>query len=105
MKVISLGLLCNGKKSYLINTWNRLDFTIVLVALVSLVFNGYNFSFLKSLRLLRILRPLRMISRVEGLKLAVTSLINSMPSIIKLFFIIAFFMFLMAILGTTLFNG
>ena len=55
--------------------------------------------------MLRILRPLRLISRNKGLKLSITCLINSIPNIVNLLLIVIFFIFLMAILGTTLFAG
>ena len=55
--------------------------------------------------MLRILRPLRLISRNKGLKLSITSLINSAPSIANLMVIVAFCIFLLGILGTTLFSG
>jgi voltage-dependent calcium channel L type alpha-1D len=105
IKMIALGLACNGKDSYLRNAWNVLDFIIVTSALTSLVLSEYDLSFLKALRMLRILRPLRLISRNKGLKLSITCLINSIPNIINLLLIVVFFIFLMAILGTTLFAG
>lgn len=104
-KMISLGIFANGSKSYLRNSWNVLDFIIVLSALLSIAFADLNLNFLKAIRMLRILRPLRLISRNKGLKLAITSLINSIPKIINLLLIVLFFMFLLAILGTTLFAG
>lgn len=105
IKMISLGVVCNGKDSYLRNAWNVLDFVIVSSALLSLVLKEYDLSFLKALRMLRILRPLRLISRNKGLKLSITCLINSIPNIVNLLLIVIFFIFLMAILGTTLFAG
>jgi len=104
-KMISLGIFANGSKSYMRNSWNVLDFIIVLSALLSIAFADLNLNFLKAIRMLRILRPLRLISRNKGLKLAITSLINSIPKIINLLLIVLFFMFLLAILGTTLFAG
>ena len=38
IKMIAVGLLLNGKKSYLRNTWNILDFVIVTSALFSIAF-------------------------------------------------------------------
>ena len=105
IKMLAVGFIANGKKSYLRNAWNVLDFIIVTSALFSIVFAQFDLSFLKALRMLRILRPLRLISRNKGLKLAITCLINSIPKIVNLILIVLFFMFLLAILGCTLFAG
>jgi hypothetical protein len=55
--------------------------------------------------MLRVLRPLRMISRNEGLKIAVISLINAIPQIINALVIALLFYVLFAIFGTTYFKG
>jgi hypothetical protein len=105
-KIIAYGFLFNGPKSYLRVSWNILDFVIVLSSLLSLNPNASaNFKVLKILRILRILRPLRMVSRNKGLKVAIISLIKSLPDIFNLQMIIFFFLFLLGILHTTLFGG
>jgi len=105
LKMFTYGLLFNGRTSYLLNGWNILDFVIVSSAIAGLFPGVDSISFLKALRMLRILRPLRLISRNKSLKLAIICLINSIPSIINLLLIVFFFIFLMGILGTTLFSG
>ena len=107
-KIFALGLACNGKDSYLRSAWNILDFIIVLSAVFSMLFSnfiGLKLSFLKALRMLRILRPLRLISRNKGLKLSLTALVKSIPKIFNLLLIVSFCLFILAILGTTLFCG
>jgi len=107
-KIFALGLLCNGKESYLRSAWNFLDFVIVLASVFSVLFSsliGLKLSFLKALRMLRILRPLRLISRNKGLRLSLTALVKSIPKIVNLLLIVVFCLFLLAILGTTLFCG
>ena len=64
-----------------------------------------NIQFIKVIRMLRVLRPLRMISRNEGLKLAVLSLINAIPSIINALVIALLFFILFGIFGTSYFKG
>lgn len=81
LKVIALGFLFNGKPSYLRSVWNILDFTIVLAALTSLM-AATDLGFIKALRILRILRPLRLVTRIEGLRIAVISLFKALPSIL-----------------------
>ena len=60
LKIITSGFLLNGKKSYLRDAWNMLDFTIVILSIVSLNITA-DISFVKVLRVARILRPLRLI--------------------------------------------
>jgi len=105
IKMIAAGLIMNGKNSYLFNGWNILDFVIVSSAIVGLIPGTGNISFLKALRMLRILRPLRLISRNKNLKLAIICLIKSLPAIANLLLIVLFFIFLLGILGTTLWSG
>lgn len=69
------------------------------------MFSSLNIQFIKVVRMLRVLRPLRMISRNEGLKIAVISLINAVPSIINALVIAMLFFLLFAIFGTTYFKG
>ena len=106
LKIITFGFLFNGKRSYLKEPWNILDFVIVVSALVGIIGgDAINTSAIKAVRILRILRPLRIIAKDDGLKVAITSLFNSIPSIINLQIIVLFFIFLFAILQTTLFSG
>ena len=109
IKVIAFGFLFNGKHSYLRQSWNILDFLIVISSLFGLAPNtGANLKALKTLRMfriLRVLRPLRMISRHKGLKIALTALFKSIPEIVNLQLIVLFFLFLFGILHTTLFGG
>lgn len=60
LKIISLGFIMNGSDSYLLNSWNILDFGIVALSLVSLTVDA-KLSVIKVLRVARILRPLRLI--------------------------------------------
>ena len=83
-----------------------LDFVIVGSALLGLAAgDAINISFIKALRILKVLRPLRMIAKHKGLKIAIVSLGRSIPNIVRLQVIVLFFVFLFAILQTTLFSG
>lgn len=66
LKIIAMGLFLN-KGSYLRDSWNVMDFTIVLTSFIS-AFSGGGGGSLASLRALRILRPLRTISTIKALK-------------------------------------
>ena len=60
LKIVALGFLLNGKRSYLRDSWNILDFIIVFTSLLSLGIDA-DLSVVKVLRVARILRPLRLI--------------------------------------------
>ena len=103
--IIARGFAFCGKNSYIRESSNILDFIIVVSAFLGVVLNGISLGFIKSLRVLRVLRPLRVIAKHKGLKLAISALINSLPSIGNLLLIVWFFLFLLAILDCTLFAG
>lgn len=105
LKIVHFGLFFNGKNSYLRISWNIMDFVIVVFSVISIIFSDMNIQFIKVVRMLRVLRPLRMISRNEGLKIAVISLINAIPSIINALVIALLFFMLFAIFATTYFKG
>ena len=104
LKIITFGFLFNGSSSYLRDSWNILDFVIVVSALLGL-FGSADIGFFKVLRIMRVLRPLRMITRVRGLKIVITSLINAMPKIVQLQLVVLYFMYTFAILFTQVFSG
>lgn len=104
-KIFAFGFVFNGADSYIRNSWNILDFVIVLSATISVIFINVDLGFIKSLRVMRVLRPLRLLSRHRGLKLAISALFNSLPSIANLLLIVMFFIFMLAILCCTLFSG
>jgi hypothetical protein len=104
-KVISYGICFNGPESYLKSMYNCLDFFIVIISLLSISFSSANLGFLKVLRLLRILRPLRVISRNEGLKIAMSALFMAMPNIINVLIVSFLFFLIFSIIGVFYFSG
>lgn len=105
IKVISMGFILL-KNSYLRNSWNIFDFLIIIGASISSFgLSNQNMSIIKTFRLTRILRPLRLISRNEGLKITINSLIKAIPNIINLVVLNWFFFLLFGILGTNLYKG
>ncbi|CDW83245.1 voltage-gated ion channel superfamily [Stylonychia lemnae] len=105
LKIFVFGLVINGPESYLRVSWNIMDFIIVIFSIISILLSDLNIQFIKVIRMLRVLRPLRMISRNEGLKLAVLSLINAVPSIINALVISLLFYILFGIFATNFFKG
>jgi voltage-dependent calcium channel T type alpha-1G len=80
-----------------------LDFTIVFFSVLALFYSSG--SDYKILRILRVLRPLRLISKIEGLKLAINSLVMSIPRIFNLIVVCLMFFFLFGIFGVNFFKG
>ncbi|KAM9296764.1 voltage-dependent T-type calcium channel subunit alpha-1G [Gastrophryne carolinensis] len=110
VKVVALNL-CFGGKAYLRSSWNILDGMLVLISvidiLVSLVSDSGTkiLGMLRVLRLLRTLRPLRVISRAQGLKLVVETLMSSLKPIGNIVVICCAFFIIFGILGVQLFKG
>lgn len=82
-----------------------MDIVIVFLSILSIALSSLNIQFIKVIRMLRVLRPLRMISRNEGLRIAVVSLLNAGPSILNALVIAFLFFILFAILTTTYLKG
>jgi hypothetical protein len=64
-KILALGFVLHSK-SYLRDSWNRLDFFVVVVSIFD--FTSANSGFLKILRMFRMLRPLRSINKLPELR-------------------------------------
>mmetsp|Transcript_34050 Transcript_34050/g.33235 ORF Transcript_34050/g.33235 Transcript_34050/m.33235 type:complete len:114 (-) Transcript_34050:1194-1535(-) len=92
LKIIAFGFLFNGKKSYLRNYWNILDFFVVTISLASYGLDKFGLRIVKVFRILRVLKPLRVISRNEGLKLSLNSLFVSISALMNLVLISIVFM-------------
>ena len=106
VKIFAWGFAFAGKDSYIRDPWNILDFLIVTSALFGVIAgDSVKISFFKSLRILKVLRPLRVISTNKDLKVAIVALGSSLPNIFNLQVIVLFFVFLFAILQTTLLSG
>ena len=105
-KILSYGLIANGKDSYLNNPWNILDFMIVTFSLLLILLHNNELGgSVKIVRMMRILRPLRMINRNPGMKLVIISMINAVSDLGSVLVISTLFLMLFAILGTNLFKG
>lgn len=107
IKIIVYGFAWNGEKSYIKNGWNILDFIIVLVSLTGIYLEiiGQGVATLQLFKMLRILRSLRIISKSEGLKLCVLSLIYSMSGILNVTVVTSLFFFLFGIFSLNLLKG
>jgi len=105
MKIIALGFIANGKKSYLRKGWNVLDFTIVLMSIVSTTITSQKFKIVKIFRLIRVLRPLRLISRNKLLKIAIQALFMALPNIFNVIVVAMLFFVIFGIIAVNYFKG
>ena len=76
LKIIAQGLVVH-REAYLKDTWNWIDFTVVIVSILELI--EIPALKLKSLRTLRVLRPLRSIKALPGMRKLITSLLRALP--------------------------
>lgn len=106
IKIIAHGFVMNGKYSYLRKSWNQLDFFIVVASVLDMALSSIeSLSIVRVLRVLRILRPIRIVARNQNLQIALSALIKSMPKIVKLQLLTAFFIFMLAIVQTHMYSG
>ncbi|XP_066925644.1 sodium channel protein 1 brain-like isoform X3 [Clytia hemisphaerica] len=106
LKIIGFGVA-----GYIKNPWNLLDFIIVSISITSIVLDkssdsdSGNLKTLRSLRTLRALRPLRAVSRWDGMRIVVNSLLKAIPSIGNVLLVCLVFWLIFSILGVQIFGG
>ena len=96
-----------GKNTYLKDYFNVLDFVVVNISLLNFILNKLNKNntkikgptFLKAMRALRALRPLKLVSKNEGMKNVVNSLLSSIPKLFNVFLVSLLFYFVFGIIG------
>lgn len=107
VKIIVVGFFW-GPKTYLKDNWNILDFVIVMFSVLTWIMEavaGADISFIRGFRALRALRPLRVVSKNEGIKTVVNSLLLSIPALMNVLLIVLLFLMVFGILGIQLFMG
>lgn len=102
LKIMAYGFLLNSG-AYLRDSWNIMDFCIVLTSLLPMVIT-INFS-VNALRAFRVLRPLRTITKIRALKMIMKTLFYSFSLVMESFYILLFVIFVLAIAGMQLFGG
>ena len=110
IKSIAFGFARNGPSSYLNDSWNRLDFTIVVISIVDFVLTHIarvegDHSVVKVFRAIRCVRPLRMLTKMKGLQMLVNSLLASVTSLANVFLMTMICWLIFGILGINLFCG
>uniref|UniRef100_A0A4W3GS46 Voltage-dependent T-type calcium channel subunit alpha n=1 Tax=Callorhinchus milii TaxID=7868 RepID=A0A4W3GS46_CALMI len=102
IKMIALGIF--GPKCYLGDTWNRLDFFIVVAGMLEYSLDLQNVS-LSAVRTVRVLRPLRAINRVPSMRILVTLLLDTLPMLGNVLLLCFFVFFIFGIVGVQLWAG
>jgi Ion transport protein len=95
MKITAYGVYFCGPNSYLRSTWNRLDFLIVIFSIISItpLSNDY--------KAFKVFRILRLISRNDGLKVAVKSLLLGLPNILSVTVIMLLFFLIFGVISVS----
>jgi len=87
---------------YFYNSWNILDFVIVVGGWLSKVASGGP---IQSIRILRVLRPLRSFSKIPALKNLVETLLQSLVKLVDVVILLFFLFIIYAIIGVQIFKG
>ena len=103
LKIIVMGFYW-GQRTYLKDAWNILDFTLVILTILTwvierLVNEQNDVGFVNGFRALRSLRPLRVVSKNEGIKTVVNSLLKAIPALCNVLLVILLFLLVFGILG------
>jgi hypothetical protein len=99
VKILTFGLYYNGTASYLRNQWNKLDFFIILCSVLSMTVLQEDFKAFK------VLRIFRLISRNDGLQIAVKSLLLGLPNILNVTIIMLLFFLIFGVISVSQFKG
>ncbi|XP_018796930.1 PREDICTED: voltage-dependent T-type calcium channel subunit alpha-1G-like, partial [Bactrocera latifrons] len=102
IKTIAMGL--HGKNTYMADSWNRLDFFIVVAGLLEYVTNVENLN-LTAIRTIRVLRPLRAINRIPSMRILVMLLLDTLPMLGNVLLLCFFVFFIFGIIGVQLWRG
>ena len=113
LKIIASGLVL-GKKSYLRDAWNCLDFTVAMLGLFDLLltavtsteqYNSRVILSLKVFRCTRVIRPLRLIRRAYRMRIAINSIIRCVKPCLSALGIAGSVFMVFAVLGASLYAG
>ncbi|XP_033214107.1 voltage-dependent T-type calcium channel subunit alpha-1H-like [Belonocnema kinseyi] len=102
IKMIAMGLY--GKRTYLADSWNRLDFFIVAAGVLEYCLNVENMN-LSAIRTIRVLRPLRAINRIPSMRILVMLLLDTLPMLGNVLLLCFFVFFIFGIVGVQLWEG
>jgi len=104
LKILALGFTMD-EGSYLRDSWNGLDFFIVVTSIIDMLLTNTDIPALKVLRMLRMIRPLRVISHNPQLRMIVAALFESVGSILNVSFVVMIIWLMFAIYGMNTYMG
>ncbi|XP_021929198.1 voltage-dependent T-type calcium channel subunit alpha-1H-like isoform X2 [Zootermopsis nevadensis] len=102
IKMVAMGVY--GKGTYLADSWNRLDFFIVIAGALEYCLNVENMN-LSAIRTIRVLRPLRAINRIPSMRILVMLLLDTLPMLGNVLLLCFFVFFIFGIVGVQLWEG
>ncbi|CAD6191072.1 unnamed protein product [Caenorhabditis auriculariae] len=105
IKIVALGFY--GPAAYMSDTWNRLDFFIVMAGIAEFVLHEYlggNIN-LTAIRTVRVLRPLRAVNRIPSMRILVNLLLDTLPMLGNVLLLCFFVFFIFGIVGVQLWAG
>ena len=91
-----------GPSTYLDSGWNRLDFSVLLIAWVDLTMAHLNLS---SLKAMRALRAVRLFNKIKGLRILVVALLDAVVSLLNVVGLTFIMWLVFAIYAVTLLKG
>ena len=100
-KIIAFGFI-NGRHAYIKDSWNKLDFFVVLISILGMIPGLPNLSVLRTFR---VLRPLRSLARAEGLKKIIGAVLDSIPDLYWVIVLLCFVLLVFSIAGLVFWNG
>jgi len=100
-KILAMGWFL-GNNSYLDDSWNWLDFIVVVTSLLQQLPDMKNMS---GLRTFRLFRPLRSLTTMPSMKLLIGTLLSSVKQLGGIMGLAMFFFMIFAILGVSLWDG
>nr|QDD67334.1 ion channel protein [Tetranychus cinnabarinus] len=103
IKMTAMGIR-GSKGAYLSETWNRLDFFIVIAGGLEYINLVGNIN-LSAIRTVRVLRPLRAINRIPSMRILVMLLLDTLPMLGNVLLLCFFVFFIFGIIGVQLWAG
>jgi len=101
LKVIAMGFVMR-QHSYLRDSWNILDFTVVFLGWVGQFVAGNDVS---AIKVIRILRPLRTINQIPNMSSLVSTILNSLPIMFDVMVLFFFMLIMFGTIATQLLGG
>lgn len=101
LKVIAMGFFMRAH-SYLRDSWNILDFTVVVLGWISIFFDSGDIS---AIKVIRILRPLRTINQIPNMSSLVATILDSLPIMFDVMVLFFFMLIMFGTIATQLLGG